>query len=262
MARKRYAREPFGNVTPDPDEPTSAPMMWLSRGLFEALLRMIACAKDESFALRAAFYEFHYQPVANAFAKAVEAGVDVKIVFDAESSYKEGNLETIGRAGLDATDSVIPRTVTEGIRHNKFVVLLKNNVPVAVWTGSTNISAGGIFGHSNVGHMVWDPTVAKAYFEYWGRLAKNLTCTKLRPLNRAATPTPPGKPPKNSVTVFFSARDEDAENTTLQWYADRMAEAKKIVCITVAFNPRPGVPGGDPEGERRHSLHRQGRRPR
>ncbi len=100
-------------------------MVWLSRGLFEALLRMIAYAKDENFQLRAAFYEFHYQPIANAFAKAVEAGVDVKIVFDAESSYKTENLATIGRAGLDATGSVIPRTVTEGIRHNKFVVLLQ-----------------------------------------------------------------------------------------------------------------------------------------
>ncbi len=105
-----------------------------------------------------------------------------------------------------------------------------------MWTGSTNISAGGIFGHSNVGHMVWDPAVAQAYLDYWTRLSKNLTCTKLRPLNRAATPTPPGKTPKNSVTAFFSARDEEEDNTTLQWYADRMAEAKEIVCITVAFN--------------------------
>lgn len=236
IGSQAYAREPFGNIEPDPNAPTSAPMVWLSRGLFEALLRMIAYAKDEKFALRAALYEFHYQPVANAFAKAVEAGVDVKIVYDAESSYKVENQATIGRAGLDATDSVIPRTVSEGIRHNKFVVLLKGDVPIAVWTGSTNISDGGIFGHSNVGHMVWDETVAKAYLDYWTRLSQNLTSTKLRPLNRAATPTPAGKPPKNSVTALFSARDEKDSNATLQWYADRMAEAKKIVCITVAFN--------------------------
>jgi hypothetical protein len=63
IGSQAYAREPFGNIDPDPDEPTSAPMVWLSRGLFEALLRMIACAKDEKFALRAAFYEFHYHPL-------------------------------------------------------------------------------------------------------------------------------------------------------------------------------------------------------
>src|SRR5262249_21394374 len=58
IGSQAYAREPFGNVDPNPNEPASAPMVWLSRGLFEALLRMIAFAKDENFALRAAFYEF------------------------------------------------------------------------------------------------------------------------------------------------------------------------------------------------------------
>ena len=240
IGSQAYARE-FGNSLPDPDNPTSPEMVWLSRGLFEALLGMIGQAKDERFALRAALYEFHYQPVANAFAKAVEAGADVKIVFDAESTYKVENLATIGRAGLDAADAVIPRTVSEGIRHNKFVILLEENAegelePVGVWTGSTNISAGGIFGHSNVGHVVWDKDVAQAYLDYWQRLADNLTPTKLRQPNRAATPTPTGKTPKNSVVPLFSPRDDRESIETLQWYADRMAEAKQIVCLTVAFN--------------------------
>ena len=51
--------------------------------------------------LRAALYEFHYQPVANAFAKAIEAGADVKIVYDAESEYKVDNQATIATARLD-----------------------------------------------------------------------------------------------------------------------------------------------------------------
>ena len=80
----------------------------------------------------------------------------MKIVYDAESDYKVDNEATIKIARLDDNDAVIPRTVTEGIRHNKFIVLLNGVTPVAVWTGSTNISAGGIFGHSNVGHVVWD----------------------------------------------------------------------------------------------------------
>jgi phosphatidylserine/phosphatidylglycerophosphate/cardiolipin synthase-like enzyme len=235
IGAQAYARE-FQNKAPNPDNPTSPEMVWLSHGLFEGLMSFIGLAKDEHFALRAAFYEFRYQPVANAFAKAVEAGVDVKIVFDAESSYKTENLETIHAAGLDALGAVIPRTVTDGIRHNKFIVLLKDDQPVAVWTGSTNISAGGIFGHSNIGHVVWDGTVGTAYHEYWKRLAANLTPTKLRVPNRAATPTPAGKPPKHSVLPLFSARDEENSLTTLQWYADRMAEAKEIVCFTVAFN--------------------------
>ncbi|MBA4140520.1 MAG: hypothetical protein H0X70_08455 [Segetibacter sp.] len=235
IGSQAYARE-FGNAIPDKNEPFSPEMVWLSRGLFEALLAFIALAKNEKYSLRAALYEFHYQPVANAFATAAEAGANVKIVFDAESSYKEDNFKTIQRAGLDMIDAVIPRTVTEGIRHNKFIILLFEEKPVAVWTGSTNISAGGIFGHSNVGHIVWDVDIAQSYLEYWDHLSQNLTPTKIRPLNKAATPVPVGKPPKNSITPLFSPRDERDENDTLQWYADIMASAKKIMCITVAFN--------------------------
>ncbi len=235
IGSQAYARE-FQNATPNAGDPASREMVWLSRGLFEALMGFIASAKDERYALRAAVYEFHYQPVANAFARAIEAGADVKIVYDAESSYKAENLATIARAGLDAAGATIPRTVTEGIRHNKFIVLMKDGAPVAVWTGSTNLSAGGIFGHSNVGHVVWSAEVATAYLEYWERLAENLTPTKLREPNRLATPTPAAKTPKNSVVPLFSARDDKDSNETLDWYAARMKDAKQLVCFTVAFN--------------------------
>ena len=234
IGSQAYARE-FGNRDPDAENPRASEMVWLSRGLFEALLRFIGLAGD-GMGLRAALYEFHYQPVANAFAKAVEAGADVKIVYDAESDYKASNEATIKTAGLDDADAVIPRTVTEGIRHNKFIVLLEGQKPVAVWTGSTNISAGGIFGHSNVGHVVWDEAVAKKYLDYWQRLADNLTPTRLREPNKAATPTPAGKPPPKSVLALFSARDAKDGNETLQWYADRLADAKEMACMTFAFN--------------------------
>jgi phosphatidylserine/phosphatidylglycerophosphate/cardiolipin synthase-like enzyme len=235
IGSQHYARK-FENAEPDPTNPASPEMKWLSRGLYEGLLKFIALAKDEHYALRCAFYEFHYLPVAHALRGAVEAGADVKIIYDAESSYKAENIATLQAADLFHNDIQRPRTVTEGIRHNKFMVLLKDNAPIAVWTGSTNISAGGIFGHSNAGHVVWDGTTAKAYLDYWGRLGENLTSTKLRAPNRAATPTPAGKTPKNSVVPLFSARDEKESVETLQWYADRMNDATRIVCFTVAFN--------------------------
>jgi phosphatidylserine/phosphatidylglycerophosphate/cardiolipin synthase-like enzyme len=174
--------------------------------------------------------------VANAFVKAIEAGADVKIVYDAESTYKADNEATIRAAGLDQLAAVVPRTVTEGIRHNKFIVLLDGDAPVAVWTGSTNVSSGGIFGHSNVGHVVWDRTIARTYLDYWERLADNQTPTKLRASNRQATPTPEGVPPANTVLPLFSPRDAKDGNETLQWYADRMAGARELVCMTFAFN--------------------------
>jgi phosphatidylserine/phosphatidylglycerophosphate/cardiolipin synthase-like enzyme len=235
IGSQAYARE-FGNRAPDRDDPRSEEMKWLSRGLFEALQGFIGLARD-GMALRAALYEFHYAPVANAFVKAIEAGADVKIVYDAESSYKVENLATIQEAGLDTHDAVIPRTVSEGIRHNKFIVLLKGKKPVAVWTGSTNISAGGLFGHSNVGHIVWDESVAARYHDYWTLLSKaGNTPTKLRDQVLGLTPLPQGLPNKGSVTPIFSPRDQKDSNVTLQWYADLLAKAKEVACMTFAFN--------------------------
>jgi phosphatidylserine/phosphatidylglycerophosphate/cardiolipin synthase-like enzyme len=235
IGSQAFARR-FENEDPDPDQPESEKMVWLSRGLFEAMLRFISLAKDEHFALRGAFYEFHYRPVAAALRTSVDKGADVKIVYDAESSYKIENIATLQETGLFQTGIQIPRTVTEGIRHNKFMVLLEDDKPIAVWTGSTNISAGGIFGHSNVGHVVWDKGIATKYLDYWTRLADNKTPGALREPNRQATPTPQGKPPANSVLPLFSARDAKTSNATLQWYADRAAEATEVFCLTVAFN--------------------------
>ena len=45
--------------------------------------------------------------MANAFVTAIEAGADVKIVYDAESSYKVPNLASIEAAGIDDLDAVI-----------------------------------------------------------------------------------------------------------------------------------------------------------
>jgi len=235
IGAQAYARR-FKNEEPDRDQPTSPPMKWLSRGLFEALVAFIGRASSERYALRCAFYEFRYLPVALALRAAVDAGADVKIVYDAESSYKTENEQTLLAAQLLQSDIRIPRTVTDGIRHNKFMVLLEDGAPIAVWTGSTNISPNGIFGHSNVGHVVWSGPIASAYLAYRERLAANLTPTKLRVPNRTATPTPTGKPPADSVLPLFSARDDDTSNETLQWYADRMDEATRIVCFTLAFN--------------------------
>lgn len=235
IGSQAYARR-FDNVNPKGFSPESQEMTWLSRGLFEALTTFIGLAEDHHYSLRAALYEFHYQPVANAFAAVVEAGADVKIVYDAESGYKKGNEDTIATAGLGQMGAVIPRTVSEGIRHNKFIVLIRDSKPIAVWTGSTNISEGGIFGQSNVGHIVWDGDIAAKYLGYWKRLAENLTPTQLREPNREESPLPAGKPDANSITPVFSARDAKDSSETLKWYAARMAEAKEIVCFTVAFN--------------------------
>jgi phosphatidylserine/phosphatidylglycerophosphate/cardiolipin synthase-like enzyme len=113
------------------------------------------------------------------------------------------------------------------------------DTPLAVWTGSTNISPGGIFGHSNVGHVIWDKDVAQRYLDYWERLADpDVKPAALREGNLDAEPTPKRKalPPKDRMLTLFSLRDDKEKLGTLRWFGDMMAAANRILCMSFAFN--------------------------
>jgi hypothetical protein len=233
-----YARK-FGDTKPDEDDPESDQMAWLSRGLFEALTGFIkrAAGPDAAdYKLRAMFYEFRYLPVGEALREAHDAGADVAVRYEAQS-YEADNEAMITKAGIQ--DLCEPQKPRGGIRHNKFIVLIHKGAPIAVWTGSTNISAGGIFGHSNVGHAIWDRNVAERYLAYWERLAApdvSPTGLKADNLDVEATPDRHAAPPKGRMLTLYSPRDDKDENQTLHWYADLMASATRIVCATFAFN--------------------------
>ena len=152
-------------------------------------------------------------------------------------SYKDENEEMIAKAGIKGICK--PQKSRAGIRHNKFIVLIHKDQPVAVWTGSTNISAGGIFGHSNVGHVIWDKGIAQRYLDYWERLADpDVTRGPLVEANLAVEPTPAEAPapPAIECSRCFSPRDDKETLETLHWYADLMGSAQRILCMTFAFN--------------------------
>jgi phospholipase D-like protein len=232
-----YARK--FTTKPDENEPGSPQMAWLSRGLFEALvgfIRRAAGADAADYKLRAMLYEFRYKPVGMALKEAHDAGADVAVRYEAQS-YKDENEAMIASANIESF--CVPQKSRAGIRHNKFIVLIHQDKPIAVWTGSTNISAGGIFGHSNVGHVVWDEAVAQRYLDYWTRLADaHVTRAPLVAANLAveATPAHNAVPPANRMLTLFSPRDDEQTVETLHWYADLMASAQRIMCMTFAFN--------------------------
>jgi phosphatidylserine/phosphatidylglycerophosphate/cardiolipin synthase-like enzyme len=161
---------------------------WLSRGLEEALISFIRQARAKKWGLRAAVYEFNHAPVLDAFREAIDLGADVQIVFDAREKWdKDGkpagpfqaNRVAIKKAGIKS--HCIERTDNPSyISHNKFIVLLENGKPVRVWTGSTNITKGGIFGHANVGHVIRDPKIAEAYLGYWEQLSQDPVNSELQ----------------------------------------------------------------------------------
>lgn len=135
----------------------------------------------------------------------------------------------------------LPRTRAQ-ISHNKFMVLLERGKPVQVWTGSTNFTEGGIFGQSNVGHIIRDEAIARQYLDYWEKLKDDPKKASgkndppdagMRNWTVLHQPDLTGPPPPQSMTAIFSPRLSTA---MLAWYAEQMAAAKRSVFFTAAFS--------------------------
>jgi hypothetical protein len=228
-ASQAYARR-FGNRAPK-DVPNREAYTWLSRGLAEGLLAFVGQARDARYALRAAVYEFEYERILQAFRIAADAGADVRIVYDAvgDKPTARHNAAALKAAGL--REHAIRRTRTS-IAHNKFVVLVRDGKPVELWTGSTNITEGGIYGHANVGHVVRDERVAARFLAYWQQLADDPPRPRLRQWTDADFDVPKGRPRARSRTSVFSPRSKiDA----LEWYVRLADSATQGVFLTAAF---------------------------
>ena len=214
---------------------------WLARGLDQAILNFIAKAKSSEYSLRASVYEFSYMPVLEAFKKASDSGADVKIVYDhRKPDPYETSDRCIAKAGIK--DLMIKRCQGSSyISHNKFIILLKNGKPMEVWTGSTNFTEGGIFGQSNVGHIVRDLKVAQTYYEYWQKISTDPDQDDFREWNSFHTPMPKVENKSdNFMNVVFSPRLSEAKSRkdnpyAMAWYAQQLEEARIMVNFTAAF---------------------------
>lgn len=230
VASQEYARR-FQNVRPDQmtGEKQAAAYKWLSRGLYEALLAFIARAKGKDFGLHAAIYEFQWPGALAAFGEAHRRGAEVRILYDAIKGGPGPKNETqIADARIKSLCE--PRT-TGKIMHNKFVVLTEKDRPVAVWTGSTNLTDNGIFGHLNCGHIVEDRDVAAAYLEYWEELRTNPDPRAEKAWVGDRNANPPTDAGTEPVHVF-SPR---SGLSVLEWYAVLAASADTGLFMTFAF---------------------------
>lgn len=233
VASQEYARR-FDNVAPDAIEDEgrrTEAYDWLSRGLLEALLAFVGRADGPDFALHAAIYEFQWPEALAAFGAAAQVGAHVNVLYHAigeEESTTRKNRAAIDAAGIAAICR--PRT-TGNLMHNKFVVLSHKGTPIAVWTGSTNLTENGIFGHLNCGHLVEDKDVARSYLEYFEELATNPVAKDERAWMAEHNPPPP-TPLAEPLTAVFSPR---RGNALLDRYAQIAQGAQRGLFMTFAF---------------------------
>ena len=227
---RRFSNEPPSKVGPGAYE-------WLSRGLLEALVAFIDRAGAGS-AIHGAVYEFQWPEALAAIRRAQQRGAVVKVLFDDVGSDSGGTPKGPWKKNREAIAKAKIRALCKGrshgkLMHNKFFVLSQNGRPKAVWTGSTNLTENGIFGHSNVGHIVQDDTIARAFLDYWERLAQDPEVDDgYRTANVGATPAPP-VPWTAPTTAVFSPRGTNLD--ALEWYAQIAAGARGGLFMTFAF---------------------------
>lgn len=241
-ASQEYARR-FGSRAPDPSKPADPRWAWLSRGAMEAINSFVGRVQDGRWGLRVAAYEFRLDVFADALRQAHVRGADVRILYDGGNNPPDEHGKVFPRDDNRATakaaqlEPLCIERITRAdvknppIAHHKFIVLLKNKKPVAVLTGSTNFSRGGVFGQSNLVHVVDDPKVAERYLRCWDLLKDNPEYRRLRTTLAGLGPVPAGKPPQGTSAIFSPQPTLDA----LKWYGRQAHGAQDALFMTFAF---------------------------
>lgn len=222
----------FGDKKPKYNRAEDKPIFeWLSRGLYEAMVGFVQNCVPGRHKLRIAAYEFNFEPFLKVLADAKVNGLDIQIVYDCRKKEPgDKNEAAVIKAGLESIST--KRTAGKSyISHNKFMVKLDGDTPVSVWTGGTNFSLGGIFGHSNVAHVVEQSAIVQKYLDYWIELRKDPKQADIKAATEAID-TVPAIPLADGTETLFSPR---TSLEALEFYAKLAHTAKQGLFMTFAF---------------------------
>ncbi len=215
----------------------------------EGLLKFVKEAKNKNYSIFGSFYELQHEPFLQELKLAKDRGVDLQLIVSGKDDQyldhvdkrtgieKKGNESMIKKVGLVKCIKTLRTKPSQP--HNKFMVLCNKGVPEQVWTGSTNITLSGIFGHCNTGHWVVDKGIAEKYLQYWKGLIGDPTMGNMAKISETISKdTDLIKLPKGDY-VFFSPRDKSSTTKPaahLQHYANLIDHADELVCMVFPFN--------------------------
>lgn len=108
--------------------------------------------------------------------------------------------------------------------HNKFIVLSRNRKPIAVWTGSTNLSRNALYGQLNVEHAIYDAGLAKRFLGCWEELAKDPAVKDIKDWAESLNPLPP--PDESDALTPVSSPHRG--RGVLDWWVELAASGKPL----------------------------------
>ncbi|MBI1247602.1 hypothetical protein GC197_07105 [bacterium] len=207
---------------------------WLGRDLLPGLLEYIGRAKDNRYGLRAAYFEMSrpkgdeaWPDVLDAFKKAASDNqADVKIIFHA----KDDDTGNRNEEAIDGMKSLCVKRKNAKLMHNKFIVLLKDDKPVSVWLGSTNISKNALCGQLNVGHVINDKKTAAAFLGYWNEMKSDPVPDAIKDWAAMENDMPPADDSDEITPVFSPHHGREV----FDWWI-KMANSGKPLFMTFPF---------------------------
>ncbi len=152
-------------------------------------------------AIHVAAFEFDLAPVADALIAARERGVEVRWVTDDEYGIEideeegEGLFPRLENAGVDVKDDG-----RGALMHNKFWIFDDQTV----WTGSTNVTANGVFRNNNNVIVITSPRVAAIFEREFDEMWEG----EFGPTSPSTLDSQRVTIDDTSVQILFAAEDE------------------------------------------------------
>ncbi len=233
----------FGDA--DPDTVGDKALVWLSRGLEEAIIAYVDAAQTGE-TLYLFVYEFEKASLLEALKRAQGKGVKLQIIYDAllhdKKNKKTGqvtqegpSLKSVGAMKIFSLTTMAHGRTGEGlnISHNKFMVLAgKDGKAKSVWTGSTNWTDNGIYMQTNVGHAIANPALAQVYLDWhqaiWNQSNMSAASSRTDVLNLTSLP------PRNQTGTFLVLSPRNTTEAITECAA-RVKTGDKLVCFTAPF---------------------------
>jgi hypothetical protein len=210
-----------------PDVPNGEALIWLSRGLEEALIAYIDDARGGD-TLKVAIYELEKESVLEALRAAKDRGVTVRIAYHAKKNDKRTPLNDHAAKTLKLPKAQLARRTNTKLSHNKFIVHCRGDKPKRVWTGSTNFTDNAVYYQTNVGIIVRDRPVVEAFDDYFELLFRDLVGKDMR-IEVASLLEAKGQDPKLFFSPVKSLEYLDVASSLIR-------DAKDCVIVSAPFS--------------------------
>jgi phosphatidylserine/phosphatidylglycerophosphate/cardiolipin synthase-like enzyme len=237
-------------------DPNSDIRAFLTADVLSFVRQLLDRRKNEGGELYLALYELHDPELIGLLYEAVQSGhvhlilstagsTDPNpkgtakgsrnpVVWDTENNDARAKLHHAAAASVQ--DRMFNNKTPIG--HDKFAVYVKNNVPTAVMTGSTNWTETGLCTQSNNCIIIEDASLAKFYLDFWHRLQADAQPKRV-PLTVKVAKGPPvvGAEPNNAIQGPTLRRDNmrpvgpvtlaDKVSKADVWFSPNTQSAKK-----------------------------------